>query len=359
MESSNNLDLDGFPPISTIFQDNQNLTGLNSGSYALDVPWSVIPEVLCPINRSSPLVEQRIPPDAPITNESSPFERWYTSSEDEGFPTEALAALASSLVPPEPYATRADISSGSSLGSSRSIGSHQSLSSRRKQKCQYSANTASSLAIDANTIEPEEQNLADGSSKGKGKHKAKNQHQATLSSPKQQNKYQCTFCTASFTTKGNWNRHEDSIHLILDTWICAPNGPWDRNKKTATCVFCQKPNTISISHDSCAHACTYKSLQSRTFSRRDHLDQHLLHVHHVTTTATKTMTIHSWKRSRTPPLVSRCGFCDMKLGNWKERNSHIAAHFEEGYTMSNWKGDWGLEEEWRARLNSVTLPEQR
>jgi hypothetical protein len=49
----------------------------------------------------------------------------------------------------------------------------------------------------------------------------------------------------------------------------------------------------------------------------------------------------------------------MKLMDWKERNSHVAGHFEEDYTMSNWKGDWGLEEEWRARLSSVTLPEER
>ena len=36
--------------------------------------------------------------------------------------------------------------------------------------------------------------------------------------------FQCTFCTDSFKSKYDWTRHEKSLHLSLEKWICAPLG---------------------------------------------------------------------------------------------------------------------------------------
>ncbi|CCX08231.1 Similar to hypothetical protein TRIATDRAFT_161626, partial [Trichoderma atroviride IMI 206040]; acc. no. EHK43495 [Pyronema omphalodes CBS 100304] len=236
MESYNHINLSGCSPKNTMLLDNHNLTELNSGSFASNIPWPEMPRLLYPTNRPSPLAELPIPPDSLVITEDSPLERWYSSSsEDEGCTIKALATVASSLLPPELHATRADISSGSSLGSARSIGSHQSLSSRRKQRYLFRTTTTAALAIDTDTIQPKEEeqepNPFNGPSKGKAKAKAK--HKTAPSGPKEQKKYQCTFCTATFTTKGNWNRHEASVHLLSDTWICAPDGPWDKKKNGA------------------------------------------------------------------------------------------------------------------------------
>jgi len=37
--------------------------------------------------------------------------------------------------------------------------------------------------------------------------------------------FQCTFCTDTFKSKYDWTRHEKSLHLSLEKWICAPLGP--------------------------------------------------------------------------------------------------------------------------------------
>lgn len=34
----------------------------------------------------------------------------------------------------------------------------------------------------------------------------------------------CTFCCDKFKSKYNWMRHEKSLHLNLENWVCAPFG---------------------------------------------------------------------------------------------------------------------------------------
>lgn len=35
---------------------------------------------------------------------------------------------------------------------------------------------------------------------------------------KEHRRYQCTFCTDTFKTKHDWQRHERALHLSLDQW---------------------------------------------------------------------------------------------------------------------------------------------
>ncbi|KAF3052513.1 hypothetical protein E8E11_011478 [Didymella keratinophila] len=37
--------------------------------------------------------------------------------------------------------------------------------------------------------------------------------------------YQCTFCTEDFKTKQDWQRHEKSLHLPIEQWVCTLHGP--------------------------------------------------------------------------------------------------------------------------------------
>ncbi|KAL2000307.1 hypothetical protein VTN02DRAFT_3297 [Thermoascus thermophilus] len=151
--------------------------------------------------------------------------------------------------------------------------------------------------------------------------------------------FQCTFCTDSFPAKYDWQRHEKSLHLALDKWTCAPGGGVMQINDKAFCAFCRATNPDEDHLESHNFtACHEKTIQERTFYRKDHLNQHLRLMHNVK--------FHAWMedwRSTTTEVKSRCGFCAATFTTWKERVDHLAAHFKNGADMSQWQGDWGLE----------------
>ncbi|CAG8960757.1 hypothetical protein HYFRA_00002294 [Hymenoscyphus fraxineus] len=154
--------------------------------------------------------------------------------------------------------------------------------------------------------------------------------------------FQCTFCTETFKTKHDWQRHEKSLHLSLERWVCSPDGPtvycpeYDRNH----CVFCGLPNPPNGHAESHNHSgCADRSLEERTFYRKDHLRQHLNLVHDV---KFQTFSMETWKVA-TPEIRSRCGFCGIVMDSWSFRVDHLAEHFKGGKSMADWKGDWGFE----------------
>ncbi|UQC75951.1 uncharacterized protein CLUP02_17460 [Colletotrichum lupini] len=155
--------------------------------------------------------------------------------------------------------------------------------------------------------------------------------------------FQCTFCTESFRTKHDWQRHEKSLHLSLERWVCAPDGPVAVNPATnqLACVFCGEANPDNAHVESHNHsACQERLLQERCFYRKDHLNQHLRLVHDCKFVD---WSMKAWKVA-TPEIRSRCGFCGVVLDSWGSRVEHIANHYRsDGNTMADWKGDWGFE----------------
>jgi hypothetical protein len=154
--------------------------------------------------------------------------------------------------------------------------------------------------------------------------------------------FQCTFCTETFRTKHDWQRHEKSLHLSLERWVCAPDGPraLDPETNRICCVFCGQADPDDAHVESHNHsACQERALEERTFYRKDHLRQHLKLVH-----GSKFMTwsMEPWKVA-TPEIRSRCGFCGIVMDTWTIRVDHLAEHFKGGNTMADWKGDWGFE----------------
>ncbi|WQF83479.1 Putative Homeobox domain, HTH CenpB-type DNA-binding domain, Homeobox-like domain superfamily [Colletotrichum destructivum] len=154
--------------------------------------------------------------------------------------------------------------------------------------------------------------------------------------------FQCTFCTETFRTKHDWQRHEKSLHLSLERWVCSPDGPVALNPETnqLCCVFCGEANPDQAHTEKHNHSqCQERSLEERTFYRKDHLNQHLRLVHD---TKFSEWSMKSWKVA-TPEIRSRCGFCGCVLDSWKQRTEHLSEHFKGGTTMADWKGDWGFE----------------
>jgi hypothetical protein len=154
--------------------------------------------------------------------------------------------------------------------------------------------------------------------------------------------FQCTFCTETFKTKHDWQRHEKSLHLSLERWICCPNGPtqFRPDYDHMSCVFCGLPNPPDRHAEMHNYSsCADRSLEERTFYRKDHLRQHLNLVHDA---KFQGFSMECWKVV-TPEIRSRCGFCGIIMGSWSFRVDHLAEHFKGGKSMADWKGDWGFE----------------
>ncbi|GAP84795.1 putative C2H2 type zinc finger containing protein [Rosellinia necatrix] len=154
--------------------------------------------------------------------------------------------------------------------------------------------------------------------------------------------FQCTFCTETFRTKHDWQRHEKSLHLSLERWVCSPDGPRAVNGDSGltSCVFCGEANPDDAhieSHN--FSSCTERTPEERTFYRKDHLRQHLRLVHNVKFLP---WSMDKW-RVNSPAIRSRCGFCGVVLDSWTVRVDHLAEHFKTGNTMADWKGDWGFD----------------
>ncbi|KAI8956150.1 hypothetical protein F4801DRAFT_525626 [Xylaria longipes] len=154
--------------------------------------------------------------------------------------------------------------------------------------------------------------------------------------------FQCTFCTETFRTKHDWQRHEKSLHLSLERWICSPDGPRAVNpdNQVTSCGFCGEANPDDAhieSHN--FSSCTERTQEERTFYRKDHLRQHLRLVHNAKFLP---WTMDKW-RVTSPAIRSRCGFCGVVLDSWSVRVDHLAEHFKTGNTMADWKGDWGFD----------------
>ncbi|KAM5376892.1 hypothetical protein ACJZ2D_005236 [Fusarium nematophilum] len=94
-------------------------------------------------------------------------------------------------------------------------------------------------------------------------------------------RFQCTFCTETFKTKHNWQRHEKSLHLSLEQWQCSPNGPIFKSAdQVDECVYCGIANPDSGHLDYHNYAsCLERQSEERTFYRKDHLIQHLRLMH--------------------------------------------------------------------------------
>ncbi|KAF7560066.1 hypothetical protein G7046_g4087 [Stylonectria norvegica] len=163
--------------------------------------------------------------------------------------------------------------------------------------------------------------------------------------------FQCTFCKQPFKKKYDWVRHEKSLHLRgLDSFICRlPIPPtqshlvWPVNSTTPQCIFCghASPTDAHIqSHE--FESCLERPISERTFTRKDHLWQHLRKFHGCRKR-------EGWRpdlellQSRETSLRSCCGFCGRAIETWKGRVRHLAGHFREGMTMEQWVGGCGIE----------------
>ncbi|PTB69239.1 hypothetical protein BBK36DRAFT_1110591 [Trichoderma citrinoviride] len=158
--------------------------------------------------------------------------------------------------------------------------------------------------------------------------------------------FQCTFCRQSFKKKYDWVRHERSIHLPgLDSWICKVPLPddqsqvvWRVNHSEPECIFCGE--TSPTDEHLQAHefqSCAERPVSERTFTRKDHLWQHLHKFHRCRKWDGWKPNLHLLQHHQ-DTYESVCGFCQLKMHSWEERVHHLASHFRRGATMAEWAG---------------------
>ncbi|KAF1989679.1 hypothetical protein K402DRAFT_418401 [Aulographum hederae CBS 113979] len=166
--------------------------------------------------------------------------------------------------------------------------------------------------------------------------------------------FQCTFCTDTFKSKYDWSRHEKSLHLSLEKWICAPLGEVMTDPATGEkiCVYCDLVNPSPAHLEIHNHrACEEKGLEARTFFRKDHLRQHLRLMHGCRMT-------ERMESCKTEPtyLKCRCGFCGAEFTRWQDRVDHLAKHFRSGAKIREWKGCRGLEPQVASLVQNAMPP---
>jgi Myb-like DNA-binding domain len=145
----------------------------------------------------------------------------------------------------------------------------------------------------------------------------------------------CGYSTHTFT---DWKRHEEGEkHWPQERFMCleCPTVPPPTDVTgRPLCEFCDRP--FGLGEVPRAHylRCTSARRDSTTFSRKDHLIQHLRGEHGLTYT---NLHISNWAYSIDSRWPRQCGFCDTEFTTWDQRMRHIAEHFEEGRDMSDWK----------------------
>ncbi|KAK9595399.1 hypothetical protein V6Z92_001909 [Aspergillus fumigatus] len=176
--------------------------------------------------------------------------------------------------------------------------------------------------------------------------------------PMNEGQYQCTFCTQSFKKKHDWLRHEKSVHLQLDAWICTPDlNDLQPGNLPSGCRFCDhRASSIDHWNDHEFEVCAQKPIADRSFSRKDYLWQHLRKFHGCTKLPIENL--DQWRSARSD-VRSRCGFCDASLPTWAARGDHLADHFKQGCRMHQWVGDWGLDPDMLGALQNAVLPSER
>lgn len=152
-------------------------------------------------------------------------------------------------------------------------------------------------------------------------------------------KFYCTFCQKRFHSRLEWMRHEQTIHMPEELWVCCPR----TGEFPERCPFCARSNP-SPSHlaDHNYLSCQAKPLSERTFSRKDFFLQHISQEHKVSPGQKPlrlTELLEAWRHPL--PLKKghqalHCGFCGLTFDTYKERTEHVAGHFMAGLDMMSW-----------------------
>lgn len=320
----------------------------NAASTAIDVPRDL-----------------RVGPSGKCWEVMNPLERWqHSPPENEPAPLTAIVSAVHQYSPPESTSrstqNRLNHDSESSGCFSNAASLFRAPSTTSLEERQSSHSTGSFGSFGSAWSHGSRGSFNSFGSFGSSQRERRRRRRRPAARPVQKTSqdasriFQCTFCTDTFKSKYDWSRHEKSLHLSLEKWICAPLGDVITCVETGRkkCVFCNALDPSSEHLQNHNHdACEEKGLDARTFYRKDHLRQHLRLMHGCKMTDS----MDSWKAEVTT-VDSRCGFCGQRFTKWQDRNDHLAKEFRNGAKMKDWRGCRGLSAEIHALVTSAMPP---
>ena len=140
--------------------------------------------------------------------------------------------------------------------------------------------------------------------------------------------FHCTFCSDSFKKRHDWQRHEKSIHLPLEHWICcSSSGTLTTLLNGTQCLFCGLQNPTQEHLNSHEHnSCSERPASERAFRRKDHLRQHLVKFHRC---SQPLPAVYEMWKVEWGELRSRCGLPEtlIRLGGREGRKSDDQRYF--------------------------------
>jgi hypothetical protein len=151
-------------------------------------------------------------------------------------------------------------------------------------------------------------------------------------------RFVCTACHLRFTTKGDWKRHEGSQCEPQTFWICMlDNNPAIPVDGDWLCAFCDimtpGPDRTGIlrhlEKDHKFHLCIRKTLEDRSFKRKDKLKHHLQRVHNLSEGSSHW---EKWHQVATTQDKSAwgCGFCGACLFTWDGKSDVLFLYYPLG-----------------------------
>ncbi|KAF2812291.1 uncharacterized protein BDZ99DRAFT_518149 [Mytilinidion resinicola] len=299
----------------------------------------------------------------------NPFERWkHSPPENEPAPMTAIQKAVENFDPPEPTSLSSSLGieysrKGQSNGSSGSFSVFRapSTTSLDTGTTNISSGSASQHSVWSHGSRNSRTSFNTFDSFGSNSAKERRRRRRVQTRPSKIDSslanarmFQCTFCTDTFKSKYDWSRHEKSLHLSLEKWICAPLGDviTDPASGKRKCTYCDALDASRDHLETHNHAsCEEKGLEARTFYRKDHLRQHLRLIHNCKMTPS----METWKSEATF-IRCRCGFCGAEFTRWQDRVDHLAKEFRNGAKMKDWKGCRGLDPHVAALVTNAMPP---
>jgi hypothetical protein len=148
--------------------------------------------------------------------------------------------------------------------------------------------------------------------------------EAPLRSDKSSGVFACTACQHPFSGKGEWKRHEGSQCEPQKLWICMLGDAAISTENGWVCAFCdeQRPGPdragidTHLEEEHKVSYCSSKSVEARTFRRKDKLKPHLQRVHALSENSEHWL---AWNQNTATQVKSAwgCGFCGVFLFTWE------------------------------------------
>lgn len=337
-------------PAQSQWHDKADNLSINPGLRGRSETSRLPPQRTLPRRRSRYFRANHHPETAPIAipryphsdnTALNPMERWQDSPPEAE--AASLAAIADALKDALP-----------STGSSSNGRTSQRVNKRRGAYSTSGGTSASSISTGSSRSTTSYRAHSRASQRGRiAKNGGPRGRRGCTNPDLDRRPFQCTFCCDSFRTKYDWSRHETSLHLSLEKWVCTPHGGSVISQVTGRnhCAYCNMLDPAPEHLETHSHNLCHASNETHVFSRKDHLVQHLRLVHRLDTLPL----INDWK-IEAPPMISRCGFCNLTLHTWRQRADHLSGHFNDGKTMDDWQGGHGFEPSIQAQVMNALPP---